>query len=214
MTHAKLVAAIAAFTAQFGRPPTILFDADGVAYDWEENYVATHREHYPDRVIGEPGTRDRFDFFTDVPADEREAAQFILSVMDYATLTPMPGVQGAVQTLLDAGADVLICTAPTLENPTCESAKKLGIVRDFGAEFAGSRIIIIRDKTYALGDLLIDDKPQVTGRRIPTWAHIYFTQLYNRHLDRPRINSWLEGWEDVIAEELRVLVDARELVNA
>lgn len=200
MNKLSFGAAVAAFTATHGRPPTILVDADGVLYQWETAFVDAHRRTYPHISIGDAGTRERFDFFAAAPDEERRAALHILNTMDYSALQLMPGARDAMTFLLESGADVLICTSPTLGNVTCESDKKVAILFDFGREIADTRLLIQRDKTYALGDILIDDKPQVTGRRTPTWKHIRFTQRYNEGLPGPRIEAWTDPeWVNVLS---------------
>lgn len=210
----RLKGAIAAFTEAHGRVPTVLFDADGVLYEWEggpAGFVQTHRNKFPHITIGDAGTRDRFGFFMDAPDEERDAALEVLAVMDYSALELMPGAVRALHAVREAGADVNVCTAPTLDNPNCEAGKKAAIIRDFGHEVA-ERTFIMRDKTYALGDILIDDKPAVTGRRTPTWEHVRYAQLYNVGLPGARIENWVDGsWVDILTDSILELAVANEV---
>lgn len=45
-----------------------------------------------------------------------------------------------------------------------------------------TRLIITSDKTKIRGDLLIDDKPYITGSEYPAWEHVLFTAPYNSEL--------------------------------
>ena len=40
------------------------------------------------------------------------------------------------------------------------------------------------DKTLVRGDVLIDDKPHVTGSNAPTWQHLLYDAPYNRDIER------------------------------
>lgn len=90
--------------------------------------------------------------------------------------------------LLDAGLDVRICTAPINAYQHCVSEKFAWVERHLGHEWI-KRIILTKDKTWVRGDILIDDKPHITGSVQPTWVHYLYDQPYNRIIDKPRI-SW------------------------
>lgn len=48
------------------------------------------------------------------------------------------------------------------------------------------------------GDILIDDKPSVTGVESPEWEHVLFDQPYNRDVkDKRRMVGWNE-WESIV----------------
>ena len=61
------------------------------------------------------------------------------------------------------------------------------------------RLILCHDKTLVHGDVLVDDKPEVTGSNpVPSWEHVLFGAPYNRHItDRRRIGDWTE-WAEVL----------------
>ena len=62
------------------------------------------------------------------------------------------------------------------------------IKEHLGQEFA-ERTIITRDKTLVYGDILIDDKPEVTGIHTPAWTHVVYDQPYNREATANRL-TW------------------------
>ncbi|XP_040496177.1 5'(3')-deoxyribonucleotidase, cytosolic type isoform X2 [Ursus maritimus] len=71
-----------------------------------------------------------------------------------------------------------------------------------GPQFV-ERIILTRDKTVVLGDLLIDDKDTIRGQEeTPSWEHILFTCCHNQHLALPptrrRLLSWSDNWREII----------------
>ncbi|MCT7149596.1 hypothetical protein M1196_23400, partial [Salmonella enterica subsp. enterica serovar Oranienburg] len=61
-------------------------------------------------------------------------------------------------------------------------------------------MIITTDKTLVRGDILIDDKPVISGElpeystgtnHARSWEHVIFDQSYNRHItNRRRILDW------------------------
>jgi 5'-nucleotidase len=99
--------------------------------------------------------------------------------------------------MLAAGHDVRICTSPLSGARFC-AAEKIQWVHDrLGPEWE-RRVIITKDKTLVRGDVLIDDKPEVTGALVPTWEHLVFEAPYNIGAAGWRIN-W-GNWSEVLAQ--------------
>ncbi|TKC53524.1 hypothetical protein EI555_014980 [Monodon monoceros] len=76
------------------------------------------------------------------------------------------------------------------------------VEKHLGPQFV-ERIILTRDKTVVLGDLLIDDKDTIQGQEeTPSWEHILFTCCHNQHLALPpprrRLLSWRDNWKEII----------------
>jgi hypothetical protein len=89
-----------------------------------------------------------------------------------------------------------------LTSDWCASEKYEWVVRHFGRG-AASRVVMTSDKTAVRGDVLIDDKPKITGAHTPTWQHIIFDAPYNKAATgRTRLMSW-EGWEDAVVSALK-----------
>merc|ERR1712050_254760 len=56
-------------------------------------------------------------------------------------------------------------------------------------------MILCQDKTTVRGDILIDDKPHITGMHPPTWQQCVFGAPYNKsRTDLPRFDHWA-NWE-------------------
>lgn len=77
--------------------------------------------------------------------------------------------------------------------------------KHLGPQFV-ERIILTRDKTVVLGDLLIDDKDTIRGQEeTPSWEHILFTCCHNQHLALPptrrRLVSWSDNWREIIGSK-------------
>ncbi|KAL2298876.1 hypothetical protein Nmel_014484 [Mimus melanotis] len=76
------------------------------------------------------------------------------------------------------------------------------VEKHFGPEFL-EQIVLTRDKTVVSADLLIDDRPDITGaEQNPTWEHVLFTACHNKHLQlKPpsrRLHSWSDDWKAIL----------------
>jgi len=178
--------------------PLILLDQDGPLADFDAalDRVLADLGHDPALLVA-----TEWDYTNDVTRHFGPAAA---AALDAARLSPgffrdLPvtaGAQEAVEHLLEAGCEVAVCTAPSLANPTCASDKLWWIERHFPA--LSERVIITIDKTWVHGDVLVDDKPLVTGALTPTWSHLRFASKGTSHLDDGReIDDWSE-WQAVL----------------
>jgi 5'-nucleotidase len=122
----------------------------------------------------------------------------------YRSLDPIPGAREALKAALKAGHDVRIVSSPFISNPTCASDKLDWIIRHYGKHWA-SRLVLTNDKTIVHGDLLVDDKPVITGSMEPTWTHVLFGDYaYNRNAPAAiRMRSW--GTPDKLLELLDLI---------
>lgn len=66
-----------------------------------------------------------------------------------------------------------------------------------------SRLIITRDKTHVQGEILVDDKPQVTGRKAAVWKHVLFNQSYNQDVQAGTGGVW---WSQIVMNNSTVHV--------
>lgn len=199
--------AVARFQDAHGRTPTVLLDMDGVLFEWEDFFVQTWREMFPHLPTRDAGQRSDYDLFADLSDDEVEAMLKVMDALSYHRIPVADGAVRAVSALADAGADLGVCSAPWLTNPTCASEKLTSVHQHFGIELAKATVLT-RDKTLVFGDILVDDKPEIHGMRDPSWRHIYFTQTYNRGLPGHRIDSWAHG-TGVVAAVLDELAAGR-----
>lgn len=177
----------------------ILVDQDGVIADWGVSGFNLGLEAYGELAANIPRHADQrtFDLYHERTPDELQIIAEVMNNMDYGALLPIRGARTALRNMLRAGHDVRIVTSPWPSNPRCASAKIDWTVRYFGRDWA-RRTILTMDKTLVRGDLLIDDKPSVTGAMDPTWEHVWFTQPYNRELTgQRRLNRWSE-WETIV----------------
>ncbi|EGV92359.1 5'(3')-deoxyribonucleotidase, cytosolic type, partial [Cricetulus griseus] len=134
---------------------------------------------------------DELCLFQEKLASVYEAPGFFLN------LEPIPGAVDAVREMNDMqDTEVFICTSPLRKYDHCVGEKNLG------PQFL-NWIILTRDKTVVVGDLLIDDKDTIQGlEETPSWEHILFTCCHNQHLALPptrrRLLSWSDNWRGII----------------
>jgi 5'-nucleotidase len=170
------------------KPLTILIDMDGVLCDYTSAHMAKVADRYPHLAAYIESAQYQWKNEDAFPEEYREMIESIaLEPGFFEQLQPIDGALEAVHTLAAAGHDVRICTAPKKIHTFCVPEKYNWVKKHLGQEFV-ERIIMTRDKTLAYGDMLIDDKPEVTGAAQPQWEHIVFDQPYNKTVANRRIN--------------------------
>ncbi len=174
----------------------ILIDQDNVLADFERGFhdawVASGHPH-PALPLHE---RRSFYLRDDYPEQLRRQVEAIYTAPGFfRDLPPMAGAVEALTALQDSGYDLRICTSPLSSYRNCLSEKYEWVECHLGMDFV-SRVIMTKDKTLVHGDILIDDKPEVTGVRTPDWRQIIFDQPYNRHVGGVRM-TWA-NWKSVL----------------
>jgi 5'-nucleotidase len=112
---------------------------------------------------------------------------------------PIEGAIEALKKMVDEGHDVFICTAPFGVYTYCVHEKYKWLEKNLGKDWT-KRIILTPDKTFVAADVIIDDKPEITGcQSPPMWKHILFTRSYNVTIDKPRITNW-KDWKQEISK--------------
>lgn len=171
-------------------PVTVLIDVDQVVAGFVEGFMNEWIDRkYPSYFDGIT-ILHFWDFRVYVPdPDKHLVDKIIMSDNFYRNLPLIPGAKEAVRDIIERGHHVFFCTAPFKRNKTCESDKKLWILEHFGSDLCDN-LIITGDKTMVFGDMIIDDKPEITGHRTPVWEHIWYEQPYNMNLTGKRRVNW------------------------
>lgn len=181
---------------------TVLVDMDNTLVDWDGEFIRRFAKA-SGRAIEEVEeivrNRKKFEIEENFPeADRALVLDVIASPGFYEVLEPLPGAVEALSTLVTSGVDVKLLSAP---HPVCAAScareKFLSVERLLGEEFL-ERLIITRDKTHVQGEILVDDKPQVTGRKAAVWKHVLFNQSYNQDVQgKVRMHSWSQ-WAETL----------------
>ncbi len=186
----------------------ILVDQDGVLADFELGfYQAWQSSGYANECPAiELTERNTFYVAKQYPEKFRsQIYQMVTKKGFFNNLPPMAGAVDAMNAMQQAGHEVFICTSPLTTWYNCVAEKYAWVETHLGSEWT-KKIILTKDKTLVQGDILIDDKPVITGCMPPTWQHVLYDCPYNRAenniqlraelIDKPRL-TW-ENWQEVI----------------
>lgn len=173
----------------------ILLDQDGVLADFEEGFRSSWSELLTSFPAVPLGSRRTFRVRDDYPQRLRGQVDAIYQARGfYRGLPPISGAIEGVRAMLAAGHDVRICTSPLDLYSHCVLEKYEWVEHHLGMDFV-RRMIVTKDKSVVLGDVLIDDNPDVSRTRPPVWRHVLFDQPYNRAAASPRI-TWA-NWASI-----------------
>lgn len=177
--------------------PIVLVDMDGVVAQFEHRVLHHWQQLHPDKAHVPLEQRRGFEITSNYPEEHREHLWDLFNRPAlFSELEPEPGAVEAIKEL-DEYARVFFCSKPLVTNPTCHSDKNAWIARHFGPTWC-KRLILTSDKTLVRGDILIDDKPDVTGVVDATWRHVLYRTHHNvdSHPLTPGVTAHyvLDGW--------------------
>ncbi|XP_055241999.1 5'(3')-deoxyribonucleotidase, mitochondrial isoform X4 [Gorilla gorilla gorilla] len=215
-----------------GRALRVLVDMDGVLADFEGGFLRKFRARFPDQPF--IALEDRRGFWVSEqygrlrPGLSEKAISIWESKNFFFELEPLPGAVEAVKEMASLqNTDVFICTSPIKMFKYCPYEKYAWVEKYFGPDFL-EQIVLTRDKTVVSADLLIDDRPDITGKwpatamwtdamndrraeqsscregaePTPSWEHVLFTACHNQHLQlqppRRRLHSWADDWKAIL----------------
>jgi len=169
-------------------------DLDGVCADYESALrasVATRRGVDPSTLPAQK-TSGHFAEWGLTAESFREAHR-IAVVQDriFRTMAPYPGVAETLWRLSDMGVWIRVITHRLLFNGLHEaSAADTAVWLDLH-DIPYRDLCFIGDKATVGADLYIDDSPHnILALRQAGRTAVVFDQLYNRHLDGPRVARW------------------------
>ncbi|XP_075421975.1 5'(3')-deoxyribonucleotidase, mitochondrial isoform X2 [Ascaphus truei] len=185
----------------------VLVDMDGVLADFEGGFLKKYRARYPD----EPyiALEDRRGFWVSEQYEHLRPGlcEKAISIWEaknfFLDLDPISGAVEAVKEMANLeNTDVFICTSPIKRYRHCPYEKYSWVEKHLGHEFL-DLIVLTRDKTVVSADLLIDDRPDITGAELnPSWEHVLFSACHNQLvlLTAPsrRLPSWSDDWKGIL----------------
>ena len=175
----------------------ILVDQDDVVADFDGGFLNKWREKYPDEFFVPLDRRKSFYTREDYPPHLRDKVENIyLAPGFYENIPPMPGAFAALAEMAALGHEVWICTAPLTKYENCVLEKFRWVDKHLGRNFT-KKILLVNDKTFVRGDILIDDKPEIKGLFTPVWEHVVYDQPHNRHIVGKRRLTW-DNWKQVL----------------
>ncbi|MBW6451602.1 MAG: 5'-3'-deoxyribonucleotidase [DPANN group archaeon] len=168
----------------------ILVDMDGVIADFEKGFLTNFTEKYPEEQFIPLNKRTEFKPRDQYTIKQKPLVESIYNAPGfYTSLPPIDGGLDALKEISDKGHNVFICTSPLSNYQNCVSEKYQWVDNNLGIDWT-KKIIIIKDKTLISADLLIDDKPEITGLETPSWEHIIYDQPYNQNVNYKRRINW------------------------
>jgi len=176
----------------------MLVDMDGVLSDYELEFFLRWKKRHPTLPSISLTQRKEFDIAWDYPEKYHNFVYEIKSEQGFfASMKPIEGAKTALETMQGLGFEIFICTMCISNNRNCAQEKISWIEQEFGTKWV-SKLIITEDKTIIDADILIDDKPNITGvNNTPSWEHILFDHPYNTNVHNLRRLNW-HNWKDVL----------------
>ena len=115
-------------------------------------------------------------------------------------MVPVAGAKDALAEMEAMGHELFICSSPLSTHDNSVQEKYEWVERNLGAPWV-KRIVLTKDKTIVMADLLIDDKPIITGvESAPVWEHILYDRPYNREIQKRRM-TW-DNWKEILLPTL------------
>lgn len=178
----------------------ILVDLDDTIAQWNLRYDQGLEKFDRNHTIPRAHEMTQFNLYEGRSSTEQMVISAVMNEPGfYRDLDPMPGAYDALWEMHDTGLEVFLVTSPWISNPTCAS-DKLAWVGGFLGQDWMHRTVITHDKTIVAGDILIDDKPKITGYATPSWTQVIFDQPHNQDVtDRVRLTNWRD-WRLAILE--------------
>jgi 5'-nucleotidase len=178
---------------------TVLFDMDGVLVNTMGGFETRWRQVFPE-IKPVPYEKITTFYLENLyPAEHQErVARIWRSRGFFYGLKPIQGSIEAIEEIRKIVKDVAICTAPFTESRYSAQEKWEWVRDNLGTEWL-KRLIITKDKTRVDGDILIDDKPKISGVRTPSWEHVIYSQPWNGDINHARRLTW-ENWREVLVE--------------
>ena len=174
--------------------PVILVDMDGVLADFD-GWIYDRRELWPSL---DPDRSKQTHYFLTNEVSRHDAAvmrQYVNQSRIFRELAPMPGAIDGFRELSEQ-ADVWICTKPLEANLNCRDDKAAWVREHLGSEYE-ERLLIMADKSLALGALLIDDHPKPAQIEQAVWRPVIYAHGHNIHDQAYEQHSFFQ-WEDGI----------------
>lgn len=175
----------------------ILVDQDDVLADFDGRFFEIWRERYPDKFYVPVEQKKYFDNLSEYPQEYAPLIREIYESEGFVrSFKPISGGIDAVKEMAEKGHDVYICTSPLTHSRYCASEKFDWTAENMG-DYWLKKLVITKDKTLVKGNILVDDKPEITGAVQPEWEHVLYDKSYNRHIAGKRRLTW-KNWREIL----------------
>jgi 5'-nucleotidase len=199
----------------------ILIDMDGVIVDYISNLISVVREGFHEGL--DPKLLEiSYEDLTIEPIEElfdycKKTKQHIENNLHipgmFENPKPISGAVDAVKILAEH-FEVFICSSPfpgELDSDHGWSEKVSWIRKYLGKEWI-DKLILTRDKTLVHGEILIDDKPKITGKKNePDWEHVLFLQPWNKEKCFSGGAYYIPNWQnpEKIVNKIKEIIEEK-----
>jgi len=175
----------------------VLIDMDNVLFRFDGEFTRRLTERCPELKHINYEQSAEYDLERLYPPQYKKSIRSVWYEKGFFRSLPL--MIGALEALAEISKknEVFICTSP-IDSPYCKPEKRASIEEKLGAKWL-ARIKFAMDKTRVEGDMLIDDKPEITGVKIPLWEHVIFDHMYNHHIADKRRITW-QNYKEVLPE--------------
>jgi 5'-nucleotidase len=175
--------------------PILLIDIDNTLTNFSDDFETEWLKLHPNKYL------DYFEYnlyeAVKIHFDKEELCNIqydIKKVMNtkglFLNQYPIEGSIEAYHEFIKLGFEVKLCSTPWHTSTICYSEKASWCSKYLGQH---KDLILTNDKTLIIGDILIDDHPNICGLAIPQWTQILYSRPYNeKHTGTPRISNWKE----------------------
>lgn len=175
----------------------ILVDMDDTLLETRRAFEKLWRQEHPGKMCVAADDMEHY-FAADCYPEEYH--EFITDLLKHPELfriiEPAEGGLNAINEMKAMGHEVFLCTAPMITYENCVREKYEWVEKSLGKEWL-PMLILTMDKTIVKADILIDDKPEVTGAEKPSWEHVLYDRLYNRNVANKKRLTW-KNWKEVL----------------
>lgn len=177
----------------------ILIDMDGVLSDFDGEFLKRWQDRYPNKFFVPMDKRNIFYVKDSYPEELKPlVTEILLEKNFFRDMMPVEGGREALTEMESIGLEVFICTSPLSHYKNCVLEKYEWVENNLGKKWV-ERIILTKDKTIIKGNILIDDRPVITGiDEYVEWEHILYDRPYNKGINKKRI-TW-DNWKEIISE--------------
>jgi 5'-nucleotidase len=187
--------------------PVVLIDMDNTLVNFSKKFEEVWLRKHPEKDL-DHSTYFMWDAVKhhyspeELVAVRREMEDMMCAKDFFRSMEAMEGAAEAFSELRRVGFSVWVCTSPWVDSEYSIGDKDAWCKKHLDEK---THLITTQDKTMIRGDVLIDDKPTISGLMRPKWTQVLYDRPYNRQeTDRKRI----ERWRDAVNVVLSVLFDS------
>jgi 5'-nucleotidase len=201
--------------------PIILIDMDGVIVDYISNLISVVKEGFHDGLdpklleisYNDVTIQNIEDLFDYCEKTKKHIKDNLHIPGMFENPRPIPGAIEAVKILAEH-FEVFLCSSPfsgRVDSDHGWSEKVSWIRKHFGKEWI-DKLILTRDKTVVHGEILIDDKPKITGKKnVPDWQHVLFLQPWNKEKCFSDGAHYISNWDnpEKIVNQIKEIIEEK-----